>query len=80
MRPRPNARFYLYAEPVDMRKSINGLAALIEEQTERTPFDTALYVFCNRRRDKIKLPRSMEKHSTSYWMVLIFVRNILSQR
>ncbi len=55
MRPQPNARVYLYAETVDMRKSINGLAALIEEQTEHSPFDTALYVFCNRRRDKIKL-------------------------
>ncbi|MGY0219170.1 IS66 family insertion sequence element accessory protein TnpB [Endozoicomonadaceae bacterium StTr2] len=55
IRPQPGAQVYLYAEPVDMRKSINGLAALIEEHTERSPFDTVLYVFCNRHRDKIKL-------------------------
>ena len=47
IRPQPNARVYLYAEPVDMRKSINSLAAPIEEQTEHSPFDTVLYVFCN---------------------------------
>ncbi len=54
IRPQPGASVYLYAEPVDMRKSINGLAALIEEQTEHSPFDTIVYIFCNRRRDKVK--------------------------
>ena len=55
IRPSPDTPVYLYAEFVDMRKSINGLAALVEQETELSPFDTTLFVFCNRQRDKIKL-------------------------
>lgn len=54
---RPNAQVsaYLYAEPVDMRKSIDGLAALVEAEMVLSPFSEAVFVFCNRSRDKIKL-------------------------
>jgi transposase len=40
---------------VDMRKSINGLSALVEQELELNPMIEALFVFCNRGRDKIKL-------------------------
>ena len=53
--PDTNTELYLYAEFVDMRKSMDGLATLIEQETELSPFDCKLFVFCNRRRDKIKL-------------------------
>ena len=53
--PNPDAKVFLYADFVDMRKSINGLATLIEEQTSLSPFDCKLFVFCNRKRDKVKL-------------------------
>ena len=46
---------YLYADPVDMRKSIDGLSALVEQEMELSPSMEALFVFCNRGRDKIKL-------------------------
>ena len=55
IRPAPEVSVYLYSEFVDMRKSIDGLAALIEQETTLSPFDTTLFVFCNRQRDKIKL-------------------------
>ena len=55
MRPTNDIPVYLYADFVDMRKSIDGLAALIELETELSPFETTLFVFCNRQRDKIKL-------------------------
>ena len=55
IRPSPNVAVYLYSDYVDMRKSIDGLAALIEQETTLSPFSTTLFVFCNRRRDKIKL-------------------------
>lgn len=45
---------YLYRDPVDFRKQTNGLAALVELELGCNPFDGSLYVFSNRRRDKIK--------------------------
>jgi transposase len=38
-----------------MRKSIDGLAALVEQELDLSPLNEALFVFCNRKRDKIKL-------------------------
>ncbi|WP_444928607.1 IS66 family insertion sequence element accessory protein TnpB [Microbulbifer sp. SSSA002] len=55
LRPRQSAEIYLYAEPVDMRKSIDGLAAIVEAEMELSPMQDAIFVFCNRGRDKIKL-------------------------
>jgi transposase len=45
---------YLCREPVDMRKSIDGLAALVEGVLALDPFSAQLFVFTNRRRDKVK--------------------------
>jgi transposase len=55
LRPSPNIDVYLYMAPVDMRKSINGLAALVENELALSPMMEVLFVFCNRGRDKIKL-------------------------
>ena len=55
IRPIVNTPVYLYAGFVDIRKSIDGLAALIEQETELSPFETTLFAFCNRQRGKIKL-------------------------
>ncbi len=46
---------YLHREPIDFRKNINGLAALVEHDLALDPFADALYVFGNRRRDRIKI-------------------------
>jgi transposase len=46
---------YLHRDAIDFRKSINGLAALVEHELGRDPFAAAVYVFANRRRDRIKL-------------------------
>ena len=46
---------YLYREPVDMRKQMNGLAVLVEMGMEKNPMDGSLFVFCNKTRDKIKI-------------------------
>lgn len=55
LRPDHDCQVYLYAEPVDMRKSIDGLAALVEREMQLNPMIDAVFVFCNRDRDKIKL-------------------------
>lgn len=39
----------------DLRKSIDGLAALVSQSFELDPFAPSLYVFCNRQRDKLKI-------------------------
>ena len=46
---------YLCRVPIDFRKSINGLSVLVEQELELNPFGSALYVFINRQRTKIKV-------------------------
>jgi transposase len=46
---------YVAAEAVDMRKSIDGLARLVEESLPASPFTGGVFVFFNRSRDKVKL-------------------------
>jgi transposase len=46
---------YVHRAPVDFRKSINGLAALVEQELKLDPFAEACYVFSNQRRDKVKI-------------------------
>jgi len=55
MRPAEDIEVYLCREVVDFRKSINGLSILVEEQLGLNPFGPQLFVFCNRRRDKLKI-------------------------
>lgn len=38
-----------------MRKSIDGLAALVQESFKLDPFSPCLFVFCNRQRNKLKI-------------------------
>ena len=45
---------FLYRDPVDFRKSYKGLGAIVELEIGHNPFDGGLYVFINRRRNKIK--------------------------
>ena len=51
----PVREIYLYLHPVDFRKSIDGLAAIVEAELERNPFAPTLFAFTNRQRDKVKL-------------------------
>ena|SRR3569833_2805904 len=48
-------RVYLACGSTDLRKSIDGLAALIQERFHLDPFSPCLFVFCNRQRDKLKI-------------------------
>lgn len=46
---------YLACGATDLRKSIDSLAALVQEGFGLNPFAPSLFVFCNRQRDKLKL-------------------------
>jgi len=51
----PQVRVFLYRLPTDMRKSFNGLVALTESALKQDPLSGSLFVFVNRRRDRIKI-------------------------
>ena len=46
---------YLHQSFVDFRKAINGLAALVEDELNRDAYTGALFVFCNKSKDKLKI-------------------------
>ena len=48
-------KVYLSVEPVDMRKSFNGLWAEASERLREDPFAGALFVFANKRCDRLKI-------------------------
>ena len=52
IRPDQDVQSYLYRQPVDMRKSIDGLSLIVEQAMGLSVFDASLFVFCNKRRDK----------------------------
>lgn len=41
--------------PTDMRKQINGLAVIVQEELARDPFSGNLFLFSNRRRSHLKV-------------------------
>jgi len=56
---------YLACGKTDMRKSINGLMAIVEGSFKLSPFDGALFVFCNGHRDRIKI---LEWDGDGFWL------------
>ena len=60
-----NKRVFLACGKTDMRKQINGLAAIIEGSFNLDPFDGALFVFCNGNRDRVKI---LEFDGDGFWL------------
>ncbi len=48
---------YLAPGATDLRKSIDGLSALVSTVFEMDPFSERWFVFCNKDRDKLKILR-----------------------
>ncbi len=49
-----SCRVYIACGYTDLRRGIDGLASLVQSQFRMDPFQTALFLFCGRRRDRIK--------------------------
>jgi transposase len=56
---------FLYTEPTDMRKSFDGLSGLVRAELGADPTDGSLFLFINRRRDRLKL---LHFDGTGYWL------------
>jgi transposase len=48
------ARIFIRPGHTDLRKAVNGLSAIIEQQMEGEPFSGHIYLFCNRERKLLK--------------------------
>ncbi len=58
---------YLACGHTDMRKSINGLTAIIQGSFHLDPFEDSIFVFCNRNRDCLKI---LEWDGDGFWLYL----------
>jgi len=58
-------RIYLACGVTDMRKQINGLCVIVQESFQLDPFAAALFVFCNRGRDRLKI---LEWDGDGFWL------------
>jgi len=58
-------RVYLACGGTDMRKSINGLLAIVEGSFKLDAFSGVLFVFCNKKRDRIKV---LEWDGDGFWL------------
>lgn len=56
---------YLACGATDLRKSIDGLAAIVTYSFELDVFEGSLFVFCNRDRDKLKI---LHWDNNGFWL------------
>ena len=51
----PSVRMFVCTQPTDMRRGFDGLAMMVETILKLDPFSGHLFVFRNRRQDRIKV-------------------------
>lgn len=52
--PAEFSAIYLHRDPVDFRKWVDGLVGVVKGEMKLDPFQTYIFLFTNRRRDRIK--------------------------
>ena len=63
------SHIYIQVEPCDLRKGIDGYAALVNSEFNMDPMDSnSLYIFCNRNHNKLKC---LYYDGTGFWLLLL---------
>lgn len=65
--PSPSVRIFVGREAIDMRKGLDGLAALVIDLIDQDPQSGHLFVFFNRQRNRMK---SLVWDGSGYWMLV----------
>ena len=60
-------KVYLDRDPIDFRLNINGLALLVDKALGLDPFAPCVYVFSNRRRNRVKI---LGWERNGFWLLL----------
>ena len=47
-------KVYIACGYTDMRRSIDGLAAIVQENFNLNPFENSLFLFCGRKKNRLK--------------------------
>lgn len=61
----PRHKVFLAVGPTDLRKAVDGLAAIVQLDFELDPFESCLFAFCNRQKNKIKI---LEWSERGFWL------------
>jgi len=59
-------KVFLVAGPTDMRKSFDTLAAVVRNVIQDDPLSGHMFVFCNRRRDRLKV---LVWEESGFWLL-----------
>lgn len=61
----PTLSIFLYTQPTDMRKGFDGLSGIVRSELAADPLDGSLFLFVNRRRDRLKI---LHFDGSGYWL------------
>lgn len=56
---------FLHTQPTDMRKGIDGLSGIVRQEFAADPTNGSLFLFVNRRRDRLKI---LHWDGTGFWI------------
>lgn len=60
-----NMAIFVHTEPTDLRKGFDGLSGIVRSELGGDPLDGSLFLFFNRRRDRLKI---LHFDGTGYWL------------
>ena len=73
----PRQKVYLAVGATDLRKAVDGLAAIVQLDFELNPFEPCHFAFCKRMRNKVKILKWSERaHSYQEYTIRFEHRNI----
>ena len=61
----PVIPMFLYTQPTDMRKGFDGLSGIVRNEFQADPLDGSLFLFINRRRNRLKI---LHWDGSGYWV------------